>query len=46
LVILVPVIIRPSESGSVLGKSGLKGYEANEVAEASEVNEAGEVSKA
>ena len=47
LVILVPVIIRPSKSGSFFSEiQVLEAVEASEVAEATEVNEAGEVSKA
>ena len=42
LIILVPVMIKSSGSGSFLGKLG----QASEVAEAAEINEAGKVSKA
>ena len=46
LVIMVPVMIRPSGSGFFGGNWALEAVEASEVAEAAEVNEAGEVSKA
>ena len=47
LVILVPVMVRPSESGSFFGGNwALEAVEASEVTEAAEVNEAREVSKA
>ena len=45
-VILLPVMIRPSGSGSFFGKLALEAFEARKVAEAAEVNDAGEVSKA
>ena len=46
LVILVPVMISPLESGRFLGKFGFRGSSGSEGAEAAEVNEAGEASKA
>ena len=45
LVILVPLMIRPSGSGSFFKNWTVEAVEASEVAEATEVNEAGEVSK-
>ena len=45
LVILVPVMIRPSGSGSLLGKFGFRGYLGQWGCRGNEFNETGEVSK-
>ena len=46
MVILVPVMFRPSRSGSFWGNWALEAVEASEVAEAAEVNYAEEVCNA
>ena len=46
LVILMPLMIKPSESGSFLGNRAVEAVEASGAAEATEVNEAAEVCKA